>query len=209
MKAKHWMMALIVALTSTAIAVAQSGESTMEGVPVVEEIVTDSSTTNADEATVKGGTKVGTWRITAYVNDSIGTAETIEFTEETFEDMPEFLKGIFGLTGLGIASGTILLVFIILLCIFGLPLILLFVLFYLIFRRRKSDANVSTRQATDAQDTSKPDRTLFNKGVKNICLGIGLAIFFGLWMGDFGVGIGILIICIGIGELIVDYFARK
>ena len=50
---------------------------------------------------------------------------------------------------------------------------------------------------------------LFNKGVKNICLGIGLAIFLGIWMGDFGVGIGILVACIGIGELLVDYFAKK
>ena len=178
----------------------------MEGVPVVEEIVTDSNTA---ETTAKPTAKVGTWRVTAYVNDSIDSTEIIEFTEESLEDMPAILKGLFGLTGLGIASGTILFVLIILLCIFGLPLILLFVLLYLIFRRRKSDASVSTNQATDTQDTSKPDRTLFNKGVRNIFLGIGLAIFFGLWMGDFGVGIGILIICIGIGELIVDYFARK
>ncbi len=208
MKARQWMMTLIVAFTSTAL-VAQSGISTMEGVPVVEEIVTDSNTTDVAEAVVKTAAKVGTWRVTTYVNDSIDSTETLEFTEEIFEDMPDFFKGIFGLTGLSIASGTILLVFIILFCIFGLPLILLFVLFYLILRKRKPNASVSTSQATDTQDASKPDRALFNKGVKNICLGIGLAIFFGLWMGDFGVGIGILVICIGIGELIVDYFARK
>jgi hypothetical protein len=80
-------------------------------------------------------------------------------------------------------------------------------LLLLIFRRRKTNASVNT--ATETQDASTTDRTLFNKGVKNICLGIGLAIFLGIWMGDFGVGIGILIVCIGIGELLVDYFARK
>jgi hypothetical protein len=42
-----------------------------------------------------------------------------------------------------------------------------------------------------------------------VCLGVGLAVMLGIIMGDFGIGIGILIICIGIGELLVDYFAKK
>ena len=207
MKAKNWVMALIMALTSTAIAVAQEGETTKEGIPVIDEIVTDSNTDNDASTTTKTTTKVGTWHITTYVNDSLSTDNTIDITEEILDDMPDFVKGMIGLTGIGLASGTVLLVFVILLCIFGLPLILLFILLLLLFRRRKTNASVST--AADAQTISSPDRTLFNKGVKNICLGIGLAIFLGIWMHDFGVGIGILIVCIGIGELIVDYFARK
>ena len=209
MKTKNWMMALIVALVSTAMAVAQTGESTMEGVPVVEEIMTDSNTDNQDEATPQTATKVGTWKITTYVGDSLDTTETIELTEEIFDDIPDFVKGLFGLTGLGIASGTILMVIIALLCIFGLPLILIFVLLLLIFRRRKQDVSDNVNQPADAQTTATPDRTLFNKGVKNICLGVGLAIFLGIWMGDFGMGIGALIICIGIGELLVDYFSKR
>jgi hypothetical protein len=128
---------------------------------------------------------------------------------EIFDDIPDFVKGLFGLTGLGIASGTILMVIIALLCIFGLPLILIFVLLLLIFRRRKQDVSDNVNQPADAQTTATPDRTLFNKGVKNICLGVGLAIFLGIWMGDFGMGIGALIICIGIGELLVDYFSKR
>lgn len=209
MKTKNWMMALFVALASTAMAVTQTGESTMEGVPVVEEIVTDSNTDNQDEATAKTATKVGTWHITTYVSDSLDTTETFELTEEIFDDMSDFLKGLFGLTGLGIASGTILMVIVALLCIFGLPLILIFVLLLLIFRRRKQNMNNNANQPADVQTTSTPDRTLFNKGVKNICLGVGLAIFLGIWMGDFGMGIGVLIICIGIGELLVDYFSKR
>lgn len=207
MRTKHWMMALFVALTSTAIAVAQTGESTIEGVPVVEEIMTDSNSADETEAAVKTTTKVGTWHITTYTNDSLGSTETIEFTEEIFDDMPDFLKGLFGLTGLSIASGTIFFVLVVLLCIFGLPLILIFALLFLIFRKRKEPAN--TYQPTEATTASASDRTLFNKGVKNICLGVGLAIFLGIWMGDFGVGIGILVICIGIGELLVDYFSKR
>ena len=105
--------------------------------------------------------------------------------------------------------GAMLLVFVVLLCIFGLPIILLLALLYLIFRKRKTNVNNNTNQPIDVTTSQTSDRTLFNKGVKNVCLGIGLAIALGIWMGDFGVGIGILIVCIGIGELLIDYFARK
>lgn len=205
MKAKHWMMALIVALMSVAIGTAQEGQSTVEGVPVVDEIVTDSSASDEPAAAkAKSTAKVGTWHITTYTTDSLGTSDTIELTGEMIDDMPDFLKGLFKLTGIGIASSTILLVVGVLLLIFGLPLILLFLLLYLIFRRRKSDTS-----APQATDTPATDRALFNKGVKNTCLGVGLAICLGIWMGDIGVGIGILVACIGIGELLIDHFSRK
>ena len=209
MRTKNWMMALFIAFTSTAITMAQKGESTMEGVPVVEEIMTDDNTNDETNAKAKTTTKVGTWHITTYANDSLGSTETIEFTEEIFNDMPDFLKGLFGLTGLSIASGTIFFVLVVLLCIFGLPILLLLGLLFLIFRRRKQNMNNNANQPADAQTTSTSDRALFNKGVKNICLGVGLAICLGIWMGDFGVGIGALIICIGIGELLVDYFSKR
>lgn len=206
MKAKNWIMALIVALANTALGVAQTGESTIEGVPVVEDIMTDST---AEETTTQTTpTKVGTWHITTtFANDSLDSTEIIEITEGTFEDMPDFLKELIKFTGLGFATGTIFFVLAVLLCIFGLPILLIVGLLYLIFRKRKEPT--STYQPTEVPATSATDRTLFNKGVKNICLGVGLAIFLGIWMGDFGVGIGVLVICIGIGELLVDYFSKR
>ena len=213
MNVKHWMMALVVALVGTAVAAAQEGESTMEGVPVVEELVTDVVAHDDSAMTSVAATaRVGSWHITAYSDDSLMTHKTIELTEEMmdefFDDMPGFFKGLLGLSGLGMASGAIFMVVVMLLCIFGLPLLLLALLLYLLFRRRRTDGQP---RATTPDEGSAPlrDRTLFNKGVKNICLGIGLAIFLGIWMGDFGVGIGILIVCIGIGEVLVDYLGKK
>ena len=213
MNVKHWMMALVIALVGTAVAAAQEGESTMEGVPVVEELVTDVvSYDDSAMTSVAATARVGSWHITAYSDDSLMTHKTIELTEEMmdefFDDMPGFFKGLLGLSGLGMASGAIFMVIVMLLCIFGLPLLLLALLLYLLFRRRRTDGQPRT---TTPDEVSAPslDRTLFNKGVKNICLGIGLAIFLGIWMGDFGVGIGILIVCIGIGEVLVDYLGKK
>lgn len=199
MNARKWMMVLTIALMGIGTQ-AQQGQTTMEGVPVVDEIVADKTTTESNDSLAS--VQVGSWHVTTYVTDSIGTTEIIEFTEETFESLPEIIKGLFGFT---IASGGILIAIIVLLCVFGLPLIIVLALLFLIFRRRKSDSNIN--QPSETQSVS--DRALFNKGIKNVCLGVGLAVMLGIIMGDFGVGIGILIICIGIGELLVDYFAKK
>lgn len=199
MNARKWMMVLTIALMGIG-AQAQQGQTTMEGVPVVDEIVADKTTAESNDSLAS--VQVGSWHVTTYVTDSIGTTEIIEFTEETFESLPEIIKGLFGFT---IASGGILIAIIVLLCVFGLPLIIVLALLFLIFRRRKSDSNIN--QPSETQSVS--DRALFNKGIKNVCLGVGLAVMLGIIMGDFGVGIGILIICIGIGELLVDYFAKK
>ena len=203
MNARKWMMVLTIALMGIG-AQAQQGQTTMEGVPIVDEIVADKTTTESNDSlvSVQNTTKVGSWHVTTYVTDSIGTTEIIEFTEETFDELPEIIKGLFGFT---IASGGILIAIIALLCVFGLPLIILLALLFLIFRRRKSDSTIN--QPSETQSVS--DRALFNKGIKNVCLGVGLAVMLGIIMGDFGIGIGILIICIGIGELLVDYFAKK
>jgi uncharacterized membrane protein YfcA len=107
------------------------------------------------------------------------------------------------------ASGAILFVVVVLFCIFGLPLILLLVLLYFLLRRRRTDEQRQTERPTDASADSPRDRSLINKGVRNICLGIGLAIFLGIWLGNFGVGVGVLIVCVGVGEVLVDYLGKR
>ena len=205
MKVKNWVLALIMALTSTVYAASQEGQSTVEGVPVVDEIV---DTGDADTEPVNSSAKLGTWYITSSTDSVSGTIELSEdLFEEVFDDMPDFVKGLIGLTGVGFATGTLFVVLAVLLCIFGLPLLLIIGLLYLIFRKRKEPT--TTYQPTEETTTSSTDRTLFNKGIKNVCLGIGLAICLGIWMGDFGVGVGVLITCIGVGELLIDHFSRK
>ena len=49
------------------------------------------------------------------------------------------------------------------------------------------------------------------KGIKNISLGIGLTIFFGMGCEDFvlGIGIGAIPICLGIGQLICNKLEKN
>lgn len=49
----------------------------------------------------------------------------------------------------------------------------------------------------------------FNKGIKNVCLGTGLAIFFWFLTGALGItAIGFLIICIGVGQILTSKYSK-
>lgn len=212
MKTKNIFLAMIVALMSTAICPAQEGESTKEGIAAVEEIVTDNSTDNSASTTTTAH-RSGSWTVT-YTNDTISGDDAEELLEELFEEhegLAELMGGLAGgLAGLGAATGGLLIAALVLFCIFGLPILAIILIIWLIVRAsRRSSSNAGQAVMQNEVDATGRDRALFNKGVRNVCLGIGLAIFLGIWMGDFGVGIGVLIVCIGIGELLVDYFAKK
>ena len=212
MKTKNIFLAMIVALMSTAICPAQEGESTKEGIAAVEEIVTDNSTDNSASTTTTAH-RSGSWTVT-YTNDTISSDDAEELLEELFEEhegLAELMGGLAGgLAGLGAATGGLLIAALVLFCIFGLPILAIILIVWLIVRAsRRSSSNAGQAVVQNEVDATGRDRALFNKGVRNVCLGIGLAIFLGIWMGDFGVGIGVLIVCIGIGELLVDYFAKK
>ena len=211
MKRKNIFLALLVALMSTAVCSAQEGESTKEGVPVVEEIVVDSDaedSTNINKTQVYSSAKMGnTWSVT-YTNDSIDAEAVEEVLEEVLNGgLGELIGGMAGATALC----ALLVVGLILLCIFGLPILGIILLIWLIIKVFKRDTPVTnaSESATTTMNGQGRDRTIFNKGVKNICLGVGLAFFLGIMMGNVGVGIGVLIACIGIGELLVDYFSKR
>ena len=210
MKTKNIFLAMIVALMSTAICPAQEGESTKEGIAAVEEIVSDSSTGNSvssNQTTTQH--RSGSWTVT-YTNDTISSEDAEELLEELLEEHEGLAKLMGGLAGVGAATGGLLIAALVLFCIFGLPILAIILIIWLIVRAsRRSSNNAGQAVMQNEVDATGRDRALFNKGVRNVCLGIGLAIFLGIWMGDFGVGIGVLVVCIGIGELLVDYFAKK
>ena len=210
MKTKNIFLAMTVALMSTAICPAQEGESTKEGIAAVEEIVSDNGTDNdANSSNTTTQHRSGSWTVT-YTNDTISSEDAEELLEELLEEHEGLAKLMGGLAGVGAATGGLLIAALVLFCIFGLPILAIILIIWLIVRAsRRSSNNAGQAVMQNEVDATGRDRALFNKGVRNVCLGIGLAIFLGIWMGDFGVGIGVLVVCIGIGELLVDYFAKK
>ena len=59
------------------------------------------------------------------------------------------------------------------------------------------------------KEQEESDNELWQKGIRQVFLGIGLMIFLGYVVGEIGVGIGILVALIGAGKLFIVKTSRK
>ena len=50
---------------------------------------------------------------------------------------------------------------------------------------------------------------LWKRGIRNVAAGVGLVIMFGIWDSGILVGIGALVLCMGIGQLIISKTSNK
>lgn len=110
-----------------------------------------------------------------------------------------------------------------------LPLLIVALILFSVYKGRQAKRREYERrekdQATTAeqpQPTSEemafsqaPDpmaeenRRLRNDGIKNVCVGVGLAVLLGIIMDEIGLGIGALVAAIGLGKLIIWYLDKK
>ena len=61
---------------------------------------------------------------------------------------------------------------------------------------------------TDLLRSAKNSNANYAPGVRQCCLGIGLAIFLGIIMDELGFGIGALVFFIGLGKIISVYLTK-
>lgn len=119
--------------------------------------------------------------------------------------------------GFSLGNDSIIIAILVLLLIFGGPLLLLILIIYFIFRTRNAKyelAREALRQGKELpQNVVKPrtttNETMWEKGIKNICLGVGL--FFLLWAWtNFEISmIGVLILCTGVGQIIISRTTKQ
>lgn len=96
--------------------------------------------------------------------------------------------------------------------VFGLPILLIFIIFYFRYKNRKAKYRLA-EQALAAGQQLPPEffkeaenKDLRSRGIKNIFLGLGLFIFLWALTGEFGLGcIGLLILFTGFGQVIIYY----
>lgn len=105
-------------------------------------------------------------------------------------------------TLVGILGG---LPFLFLILVILVPVLLVVLVLYLLFkkntdRQRQDAAMLSGQEQADDGRLLERDR-LYAKGVRNVLLGIGLMFLLGWMFGKIGVGVGIVVICIGLGDL--------
>ncbi|MBR5633808.1 MAG: hypothetical protein IKW78_01310, partial [Prevotella sp.] len=136
---------------------------------------------------------------------------------EDFEDMPGWLRSLLG-GSIGVFGG----IFIILMLIIAVLLALApFVALVLILRYLIRQHNDRVTLASKAMESGQPipeelmpvdkqsDEYLRRRGIRNIWIGIGMAIMFGIWGADMLTGVGFLVLCYGIGQVFIARSSRK
>lgn len=146
-------------------------------------------------------------------DDSAGYTYTMSsnpLNMDHFDNPLAFFVALFGAGFGGIMLA--LLILLVILLVFLSPLIVV----YLIYRLLKSLHNDKVCLTEKAIASGRPiaksssttvygstDQELWNKGVKNVALGLGLIMLFGFWGAYALCGIGALIMCLGIGKMVI------
>lgn len=152
-------------------------------------------------------------------NDTAGYTYTMSsnpLNMDHFDNPLAFFVALFGAGFGGIMLA--LLILLVILLVFLSPLIVV----YLIYRLLKSLHNDKVRLTEKAIASGRPmakstnttvmgsaDQELWSKGVKNVALGLGLIILFAFWGAQALCGIGALIMCLGIGKMVIARTSRK
>ena len=194
-------IAMLLSLSMNAGAVAQKHRHT----PRTEQV--DTAKNNAIEA-FSDTTAV------ANVNDTANNTKTITITPTGVDDEGGLIKEVFNQVdnGLIFSMLTALGVLFILFVLF--PIIVIITVIYFINRNRKERYKLAQMAVQNGQPI--PEQLLkeeavqnsddYQKGLRQMFTGIGLAIFLGIVAGEIGFGIGALVFFIGLGKW---YIARQ
>lgn len=117
-------------------------------------------------------------------------------------------------------TGGIILALFILLAIF-LFILLPFIIFALLLRFIIKRHNDRVTLAEKAMDTGQPipdeimsidkqsEGYMWNRGIRNVAIGLGIMLMFWIWNADTLIGIGALIFCYGVGQMIISKTNKK
>ena len=133
---------------------------------------------------------------------------SVDISDEDAKALKEVFEGVGGILGPGIAFGIIALVIVFLL----LPRLIIIAIFYFVNRNRREKYRLAEMAIKNGQPipdqilNGKPDewdKNDYQSGMRQIFLGVGLAIFLGYAAGEIGFGIGALVFFIGLGKVII------
>lgn len=192
---KNFLLALMVVLTTCTLAIAQNNT-----------IVVRDPNTNNTAVTVIGMNTADADSTEINTDSSSVSHGSASFSIDTDNDDFPFNK-IENAVGGGILVAIVAIV-----AVFGLPVFILFVVFFFRYKNRKARYRLA-EQALAAGQPLPADFIRENKpvdqrsqGIKNTFTGIGLFIFLWAITGEFGIGtIGLLVAFMGIGQWIIGY----
>ncbi len=206
---KNFLLALMVILTTCTLAIAQNNTTIKrDSVGNVKVSVKKGSKANTNNTAV---TVIGVDTAdadSAEIDDDSNSVShgSASFSIDTDSDDFPFNK-IENTIGGGILVAIVAIV-----AVFGLPVFILFVIFFFRYKNRKARYRLA-EQALAAGQPLPADFIRENKpvdqrslGIKNTFTGIGLFVFLWAITGEFGIGtIGLLVAFMGIGQWIIGY----
>ncbi len=216
MNMKHYVIAIamVLALGMSADAAAQKHRHT----PRTEQV--DTNRQDKPDA-IEAYSDTTSTDTTSYSSSSYGSnsgssvswQQSDSLSEEDVKVLREVFGGFGGIFGSGIALGMVALV-----CFFVLlPLLIIIaiiVIFYFVNKNRRERYKLAQMAIQNGQPI--PEEILkqqaqtvsddYQAGIRQMCLGVGLAILLGIMIKEVGVGIGALVFFIGLGKW---YIARQ
>jgi len=97
------------------------------------------------------------------------------------------------------------------------PIFIIGIVLYFVYKNRKQRMRLAETAMKNGQpipdelvsNQSSDTKDLRQQGIRQTCLGVGLMIFLGNTAGNIGLGIGALVTCIGIGNLLIARTQKK
>ena len=143
----------------------------------------------------------------------VSELQDVEYDDEGDEYHP----GVEWVNGEGFIGALPAIIFASLLAIFGLPFFIIAMVLW--FRYKNKQARYKLAAESLATGRSIPqdlierpkdaDEKVLHKGIRNICLGIGLGVFLWILTETAGIAaIGFLIFCMGVGQVLIAYSSK-
>lgn len=138
--------------------------------------------------------------------------------EDDFNDSPWFVKAITGALGVGAVIFALLIVVLVFLFLVSPFIIIILVLRYLIRRHndnvRLAEKAMESGQAVPSGAKIAKHRTYSNedqwqRGIKTASIGLGLMALFWFIGAEQLVGVGVLILCMGAGQMLIGRTSRR
>ena len=189
-------IAMVLTLGQTASASAQKHRHT----PRTEQVDTAKNSQDAIEAFSDTTTTAGVDE-----QDDYYVTYHKDFSKEDAQIVREFLDGVGGWVGPWAAVSIVTIVIMFLIA----PLLIIIVIFYFVNKNRRERYKLAQMAIQNGQPI--PNEVLndtrnavikddYQAGIRQMCVGVGLAIFLGLIVGNLGIGIGALVFFIGLGK---------
>jgi len=135
---------------------------------------------------------------------------SVTYSSRDAQELKEVMETMGGFFGPWVAVSIVSIIVIFLLA----PLLIILVVFYFVNKNRKERYKLAQMAIQNGQPipdevlkgqtpNTKEEYNEYTAGLRQIFLGIGLAIFLGIVAGKIGFGIGALVFCIGLGKVVI------